>query len=232
SRRLETSQWIESRRKFLLAIAQQLPRRLMPYEVQMIIFAKSCHICHQQIYIHSCGVCHSDNYCLSHVLEFKLNHPSKCHELTLCLNLNILYVIPIEFERLIHFLLYRHLLHTERKMDLLHSAGPQYVIHVISANYIEYKYMKAWELLHHLLWWIRDVTVVLIGKELITENINLESCNDCKSKNRRISVVCRPGLYDEYMRDLTFHQPNVIITFQAHFDQTNIWRKYCLLTSQ
>ncbi|XP_032690313.1 uncharacterized protein LOC116853359 [Odontomachus brunneus] len=275
---LETSQWIESRRKFVLAIAQQLPRRLESYEVQMIIFAKSCDICHQQINIFTCRVCYSNNYCFSHILEFQMNHSSKCHELMLCLNLDILYIIPINFKRLItfptvstsfahmnEFLLnnvhcsYKLFASSKRDptkfayfcsdyasgpftlydgikkaklMDLLNRAGSQYVIHVISATSIEYKYMNAWELLHHLLWWIKDVTVVLIGQELRTENINLESCNDCKSRNRRINVVCRSGFYHEYRNDSTFCQPNVIIIFQAQFDTVSAWHEYSLLTSQ
>ncbi|XP_032670974.1 uncharacterized protein LOC116844021 [Odontomachus brunneus] len=275
-RRSETSEWIESRRTFLRVITQQFPRSLEPYEKQMIIFARKCCICHQQIKLTHCRKCYSVNYCESHRLDFKQNHNLKCKELRLRLNLDILYIIPVEFQQLITFpngsepfedmnefvfncvhCSYRSLGHKQiitkfayfcsdyvsgpftlydsmRKsqlLDLPNMVGPQFVIHVISANSIENKYVKAWELLQHVLCQIKELTVVLIGKELKTRNMNLESCDSCKCQNQKVKVVCRPGSYPEYRTDPTFQQPNVIIMFQAHFNKTTLWQEDSLLTS-
>ncbi|XP_032670963.1 uncharacterized protein LOC116844016 [Odontomachus brunneus] len=276
--RLETPEWIETRRKFLYVITQRFPRSLEQYEIQMITFAKSCLICHQQINIQPCIRCYSDNFCPIHMEVFFNNHASKCGELMLCLNLDILNIIPTDYKRLIEFpnksilpdnmlefvlncvyCSYRNLDNCNRVftkfayfcsdyvsgpftlfdgmrkaqlLDLPNMAGPQCVIHVISANTIENKYMKAWELLHHLLYRIKKLTIVLIGEELETQNINLESCDSCKSRNQRINVVCRPGSYQEYTSDPMFQQPNIIVIFQAHFDTTNTWQEDSLLTPQ
>ncbi|XP_032670972.1 uncharacterized protein LOC116844019 [Odontomachus brunneus] len=276
-RHSETPEWIESRRIFLDVITQRLPRSLETYEIEMIIFAKSCLICHQQIDIHPCKRCYSANFCLIHMEDFFINHASKCGNLMLCLNLDILNIIPTDFKRLIKFpnksilpdnmlefvlkcvhCPYRNLKNYNQvlskfaylcsdyasgpftlfdgmiKAQLNHlpnMAGSQFVIHVISATSIENKYMKAWELLHHLLFWIKKLTVVLIGEELKTQDINLESCDSCKSRNQKIKVVCRPGSYHGYTTDPTFQQPNVIIIFQAHFDTTSTWQEHSLLTA-
>ncbi|XP_032670979.1 uncharacterized protein LOC116844023 [Odontomachus brunneus] len=111
-------------------------------------------------------------------------------------------------------------------------AGPQCVIHVISANSIENKYVKAWELFQHILYKIKELTVILIGEELKAQDINLKSCDNCKSQNQRISIVCRPGSYQEYTTDPMFQLPNVIIIFQAHFDTRNTWQEDKLLVPQ
>ncbi|XP_032670973.1 uncharacterized protein LOC116844020 [Odontomachus brunneus] len=277
-RQLETVKWIESRREFLRVIMQQLPHSLEPYEIQMIIFARSCYICHKQIQINYCKKCYSDYYCYNHKQDFDINHASKCEKLLLKLNLDILSVIPTEFQQLITFpngskpledmnkfvsncvhSSYRDLgpsnriftkfayfcsdyvsgpftlydgMKKSQLLNLPNMVGPQFVIHVISANSIENKYIKAWELLQHVLCEIKELTVVLIGEELKTQNINLKSCDDCKSQIQRISVVSRPGFYHEYTSDPTFQQPNVIIIFQAYFDTTNTWQEDSLLTSQ
>ncbi|XP_032670978.1 uncharacterized protein LOC116844022 [Odontomachus brunneus] len=102
-RHFGTFEWTESRKKFLSEITQRLPRRLEPYEMQMIIFAKSCRICHQQINIYPCEECYSDNFCIVHMQDFVKNHASKCEKLLLGLNLDILNIIPTEFKRLIEF---------------------------------------------------------------------------------------------------------------------------------
>ncbi|XP_032670964.1 uncharacterized protein LOC116844017 isoform X1 [Odontomachus brunneus] len=278
SRHSETPEWIESRRIFLDVITQRLPRSLETYEIEMIIFAKSCLICHQQIDIHPCKRCYSANFCLIHMEDFFSNHASKCGNLMLCLNLDILNIIPTNFKRLIKFpydakSLYNmfefvyncvhrsyydlgnynriltkfayfcsdyvsgpftlyDVMRNAQLLNLSNMAGPQIVIHVISANSIQKKYMKAWEFLQHVLGEIKELTVVLIGKKLKAQDISLESCDSCKSRNQRTNIVCRPGSYQEYTTDPTFQRPNVIIIFQAHFDTTNTWQEDSLLTPQ
>lgn len=274
-RRSEMPEWIESRRKFLRVVTQQLPRSLQSYEMQMIIFAKSCHICHQQIDLYTCEICYSDNYCVNHTLDFINDHASKCQELRLCRGLNVSeYIRPMNLKKkfqlypskpannmkefVLNYVrrseysdcfiedwrrcdyyysdfisgpltLYDGMKKTKLDLDII---GPQYVIHVVSANSIEKKHIKAWEFLQHHLCTIKRLTVVLIGQELQTQNINLESCCRCKVRKQKFNVMCRPGFYHEYTNDPTFQRPNVIIIFQAHFDTTSTWQEHSLLTPQ
>lgn len=86
------SEWAQSRQEFLHIIKSSVPRKLEPYEEQMIIFAKSCVHCHQQIDLITCRICYSDNYCVDHMEEFRSQHQSKCKTLMLCLNQDIRYL--------------------------------------------------------------------------------------------------------------------------------------------
>ncbi|EFN78502.1 hypothetical protein EAI_07996, partial [Harpegnathos saltator] len=84
--------WINSRLQFLNSIKKRLSRKLEPYEEQMILFAKSCFSCHQQIHLENCRRCYSINYCVVHAQEFKIQHESRCNELLFGMNLDILYL--------------------------------------------------------------------------------------------------------------------------------------------
>lgn len=99
SLRSSTPEWIQSRYKFLYDIMQKFQCTLKLYETQMIILPKSCHICHQQINLHTCRTCYSDNYCVDHAQEFQNYHASKCRDLMLCLNLNIIKLSFKKFPR-------------------------------------------------------------------------------------------------------------------------------------
>ncbi|XP_032682860.1 uncharacterized protein LOC116849629 [Odontomachus brunneus] len=63
---LSLTNWITLRQQFLSSIKKWIPRKLKPYEEQMILFAKSCSICHRQINLEHCKRCYSDNYCRDH----------------------------------------------------------------------------------------------------------------------------------------------------------------------
>lgn len=41
-------------------------RELKPHEVQIIMFAKSCLICHQDTYLYTCTICCSVSYYANH----------------------------------------------------------------------------------------------------------------------------------------------------------------------
>lgn len=96
------SKWFQSRNKFLLKITQQYPRILQPYEKQMIIYAKSCYICHQQINLESCKRCYSTYLCATHKTP-DTNKPFICHDVLKCsklllsLNLDILNTFPVDY---------------------------------------------------------------------------------------------------------------------------------------
>ncbi|XP_032678514.1 uncharacterized protein LOC116847528 [Odontomachus brunneus] len=58
----------------------------------MIICAKSCLMCHQQVNIKPCNICYSANFCDDHRKYSKLKHKDYCTELLLFLNINIEYI--------------------------------------------------------------------------------------------------------------------------------------------
>ncbi|XP_032681731.1 uncharacterized protein LOC116849062 isoform X1 [Odontomachus brunneus] len=86
--RFSEPQWIQSRYEFLCEITKQFID-LTLHEINIIIFAKSCYLCHQQEFLYYCHTCYSENYCAEHVHNFSNHHSSKCEALKLYLNLNI-----------------------------------------------------------------------------------------------------------------------------------------------
>ncbi|XP_014471480.1 PREDICTED: uncharacterized protein LOC106742755 [Dinoponera quadriceps] len=86
---LNLQDWIQLREEFLRSVKTELSRELMSHEVQMIRFAKSCLICHQQTNLYTCMICHSANYCVDHAEIFNSYHSYSCKELLLCLSLDI-----------------------------------------------------------------------------------------------------------------------------------------------
>ncbi|XP_032682840.1 uncharacterized protein LOC116849622 isoform X4 [Odontomachus brunneus] len=68
---LSLFKWIQLRQQFLSSIKKWIPRKLKLYEEQMILFAKSCSICHRQINLEHCQTCYSDYYCSEHIQEFQ-----------------------------------------------------------------------------------------------------------------------------------------------------------------
>lgn len=98
--RLSTLEWIQTRYDFLDEMTARFSFSLELYEMQMILFAKSCYLCHQQINLQPCQACYSENYCIEHVEEFPYYHSSsKCKALKLCLNSNILNLDFRAFDR-------------------------------------------------------------------------------------------------------------------------------------
>ncbi|XP_032668592.1 uncharacterized protein LOC116842884 [Odontomachus brunneus] len=85
-------EWRSSRKTFMQGIQVKMTRDLKPYEKEMIMCAKSCLICHQQISLRTCRTCYSANYCDEHQWDFKEKHDSMCKELLVFLNFNILNV--------------------------------------------------------------------------------------------------------------------------------------------
>ncbi|XP_032668716.1 uncharacterized protein LOC116842932 isoform X2 [Odontomachus brunneus] len=71
-------EWRSSRKTFVQTIRLKINRDLMPHEIEMIMCAKSCLICHQQIRLRTCSTCYSANYCDEHQLYFKEKHESMC----------------------------------------------------------------------------------------------------------------------------------------------------------
>ncbi|EFN83322.1 hypothetical protein EAI_11991, partial [Harpegnathos saltator] len=89
TRRFHKEEWIHSRKKFMRLIREKLSRNLEWYEMEMIIFAKSCRTCHQQANLQTCMSCYSTNYCNDHVEIFQVVHISNCYNQLLRLFLKI-----------------------------------------------------------------------------------------------------------------------------------------------
>ncbi|XP_032676953.1 uncharacterized protein LOC116846783 isoform X2 [Odontomachus brunneus] len=83
-------QWIQSRKELLELIQQRFGRPMKPYMQQMILWSKSCAVCHRQAELNVCGRCFSANYCNEHVIDFRKKHDEvKCDQLKLLLNIDI-----------------------------------------------------------------------------------------------------------------------------------------------
>ncbi|XP_011148557.1 uncharacterized protein LOC105188671 [Harpegnathos saltator] len=192
--------WINSRLQFLNSIKKRLSRKLEPYEEQMILFAKSCFSCHQQIHLENCRRCYSINYCVVHAQEFKIQHESRCNEL-LFGPLTLFYAM--RDANLLHF---------------LNISPPKCIIHIVVSTYHDIEYLAAWELLSHLLCpAIKILKIVLIGQELTQKVGSILLCCNCINKELKVKYEFCPKLYCDYMKCQTYEQPSVVVGFQVDF---------------
>ncbi|XP_032676956.1 uncharacterized protein LOC116846787 [Odontomachus brunneus] len=82
-------QWIQSRKE-LTELIQQRVSKIDPYMKQVILWSKSCYVCHQQTDLQVCQRCFSANYCDEHANIFHTKHVgNKCDQLMLSLNIDI-----------------------------------------------------------------------------------------------------------------------------------------------
>lgn len=91
-------EWLQSRENLIRLVKLKLSRDLMTHEMQIIRFAKSCFVCHQQRNVQTCKMCYSANYCVNHAEVFKCLHNSRCKELLLCLSLDMELIHGFEFK--------------------------------------------------------------------------------------------------------------------------------------
>lgn len=83
-------EWTKSKKQFLRCVKIDLGRELSLYEEQMLMFRKSCCVCHQQIDLKTCPKCYSSCFCSDHDKLFSTLHKDKCEKFILMLNLDIL----------------------------------------------------------------------------------------------------------------------------------------------
>ncbi|XP_011145818.2 uncharacterized protein LOC105186970 [Harpegnathos saltator] len=78
--------WIRSRKNLLRLVKRELQRDMKPYEIQMIMFAKSCFLCHHQLHrnLRTCTECYCVNYCSEHKESFNILHSPNCAGLKSC----------------------------------------------------------------------------------------------------------------------------------------------------
>lgn len=88
-RQFPSSEWLKSKKEFMQSVQALMTRELQPYEMQMLMCAKSCLTCHKQVDLFTCEVCYSSNFCLEHLQSFTIDHSTDCENLTLLLNLDL-----------------------------------------------------------------------------------------------------------------------------------------------
>ncbi|XP_011141307.2 uncharacterized protein LOC105184297 [Harpegnathos saltator] len=76
TRRLSKEKWIQSRMELMRLIMGKLSRNLEFHEMDMIMYAKSCCICHQQTNLQTCTSSYSSSYCNDHAEKFQTVHSS------------------------------------------------------------------------------------------------------------------------------------------------------------
>ncbi|XP_025163844.1 uncharacterized protein LOC112590710 [Harpegnathos saltator] len=81
-------EWIKSRKNLLNLVKSNLQRDMMPYEMQMIMFAKSCFVCHEQRNLQTCSRCLCLNYCSDHDDFLTHHHSTNCTKLKSCDEIN------------------------------------------------------------------------------------------------------------------------------------------------
>lgn len=85
-------QWIQSRRKLISMVRLNIRRRpLQRHEEEVILWSKTCVVCHQQAALNTCRRCFSANYCDEHAGDFRVKHRHdvKCDRLLLATNIDI-----------------------------------------------------------------------------------------------------------------------------------------------
>lgn len=87
SRYLNSQQWFGLQNSIVQFVEKNLERSLNKYELEIIMNAKSCLICHKQDTLRSCTICFSAYFCNDHVAEFYENHKPFCEGLLLHLNI-------------------------------------------------------------------------------------------------------------------------------------------------
>ncbi|EFN89206.1 hypothetical protein EAI_07709, partial [Harpegnathos saltator] len=105
-------------------------------------------------------------------------------------------------------------------LNLLRPRNRYCVIHIMAANYIDKKYLPAWEFILHLYPVISDLRIVLIGPELDVEKENINTCSACNIKYLKLSFETHSMLYHQYVNSQWYKQPNLIVAFQADL---SIW---------
>ncbi|KAK6624167.1 hypothetical protein RUM44_011025 [Polyplax serrata] len=84
------SDWYGYRTKFLVLCELKMSRKLMPSEINMILFPNNCQICHKKTNLMACANCLCVNYCSeAHKQADMICHSKICHLFQLCCELDL-----------------------------------------------------------------------------------------------------------------------------------------------
>ncbi|XP_032677158.1 uncharacterized protein LOC116846880 isoform X2 [Odontomachus brunneus] len=209
TRRFSQKEWIESRKQLMKIVKHELLRNLKPYEKQMILFPKSCLICHQQ----DKPVDDMNSFILQYIRTEK--------------NVNIWDAEDYYCSDYVSGPL--TLYYKMEYSNLLHIFGEKSsicVVHIIAASSVDKKYVSAWEILLHLLDEIKHLKLVMIGMELNNEcyiTNYIKVCCRCKSIHKKFSFESHRMLYHTYVNSEYYIRPNIILGFQTDFSDVEMW---------
>lgn len=82
-------EWMELKQSLVDSVMLDLNRELQPYESQMLMYRRSCLVCHRQADLQVCENCRCADFCCKHAAEFQRRHFCNCMELLLMVNLDI-----------------------------------------------------------------------------------------------------------------------------------------------
>ncbi|XP_014480890.1 PREDICTED: uncharacterized protein LOC106747659 [Dinoponera quadriceps] len=206
-------EWIQSRKELLELVKLNLCRPLETYELQIILWSKSCIVCHQQAKLHTCQKCFSANYCDDHATDFGVKHDERnceemykfCTEFILIQrgNVNLIaqdYVMSdyLSGPLTVYSGLKRiNVLSKGRSLRKLNLLENSVVIHIIAANSLDRNGLEAWEILLHLLPDVQELVIIMIGPELSYDMKTCDLCNRCKEQ-KTLSFFSIPLLYHNY----------------------------------
>ncbi|XP_032685268.1 uncharacterized protein LOC116850748 isoform X3 [Odontomachus brunneus] len=229
-----SEEWIESRREIVLKILNILSRPTYGYETEMVMCAKSCSVCYQQLNIKPCKICYSANFCDDHEKFFNLTHTDCCAKLLLLLNMNITYTNDLEtMGKKVHgrkftkfpgpMTLYYAL--QESNLLCLPTTTHKYIVHLIDADRIDVMSSGMWHIFLHIFINMKELYIVFI-KSPKFESKDLENmCAMCCYNKRKLYVKYVSEPYHDYVRLESFEQPNVIVLLETETIWVRTWFK-------
>lgn len=88
----------------------------------------------------------------------------------------------------------------------------QFIIHIIDVDSVDRNSMRAWEILFHLSYKLHEIVIVCTGPGLADFSEEIIICNLCKLGRKKLTFICRPKLYDDYMQSIyNYKEPDIII---------------------
>ncbi|EFN83124.1 hypothetical protein EAI_02979, partial [Harpegnathos saltator] len=98
-----------------------------------------------------------------------------------------------------------------------------YVIHVIAATILDARYVRAWEIMLHILSkTIKYLEVILIGPETQDAHMTVDVCNTCKHNRKMFDFQSYRVPLSNYVNTILIcHPPDIIIAFEADISEWN-----------
>ncbi|XP_051169216.1 uncharacterized protein LOC127286716 [Leptopilina boulardi] len=100
-------------------------------------------------------------------------------------------------------------------------------IHIVGASLLE-EVDDDWEMIFNFLPKLQKLTLILIGLELLSleEKKKIKSIsNTCKNRKKKLIIVTKNMVYDQYCRDENYLKPNIIACFNPGLHAYSTWLK-------
>ncbi|XP_032678506.1 uncharacterized protein LOC116847523 isoform X2 [Odontomachus brunneus] len=240
-------EWIKSRKVILHQMPSILSRGLPPYEMEMIMCAKSCGVCFRQTNIRCCSICYSANFCDDDQMLFEALHEKCCHELLLLLNMNIFHINGYTEQIL---------LENKYKFTKFPDAKPCYDTITFISNYIfnnnnisahrlnldpsilvfywtfqqhvnktDIIYLEIWHIFLHYFKNTKELYIVLINPLKFEWSDLGFVCNSCSRYRQKVYVRSVSEPYHDFVRLDSYEKPNVIVLFEIELLYIETWSK-------